>query len=112
MQHDDIDDLFAGLRKAAPAPSETLIDRVLADALREQPRPAPLAPPRTVGRWSQMVRRFGGVPTLVGVTAAVVGLAVGYADPTTVDLLAGGLSSYSIDDADLFPAADFLVTEG
>ncbi|WP_431298759.1 dihydroorotate dehydrogenase [Tabrizicola sp. BL-A-41-H6] len=112
MQHDDIDDLFADLRTAAPAPSEALIDRVLADALREQPKPAPLAPQRTVDRWSQLIRRLGGVPTLAGVTAAVVGMAVGYADPTMVDALAGGLSSYSIGDADLFPAADFLVTEG
>lgn len=112
MQHDDIDDLFADLRKAAPAPSEALIDRILADALREQPKPASAAPRKPVGRWSQMIRRFGGMPALAGMAAAVVGLAVGYADPTMVDTLAGGLSSYSIGDADLFPAADFLVTEG
>lgn len=112
MQQDDIDDLFAEVRKAKPAPTEALIERVLADALREQPKPAPAAPPRRVGHWSRLFRRFGGVPTLAGAAAAVVGLAVGYADPTMVDILAGGISSYSIGDADLFPAPDFLVTEG
>lgn len=111
MQDDEMDELFAELRARRPAPSAVLMERVLSDALREQPQPKPrqIQTPATPRPWAQLWAGIAGLPTLAGVSAAIVGLVIGYADPSTVDVLTGELSSYSLGDADLFPAADFLL---
>jgi hypothetical protein len=111
MQDDEMDDLFAELRARPPGPSAGLMERVLSDALREQPQPAPrpAVAPTAPRPWAQLWSAIAGLPALAGVSAAVVGLVIGYADPSTVDVLTGELSSYSLGDTELFPAADFLV---
>jgi hypothetical protein len=115
MQDDDLNNLFAQARSRTPLPSPALMDRVLADALHHQPQPS-LLPVRTVARrglWTRVVRQIGGMPTVAGLcSAAVMGLAIGYTDPTTVDYLTIGFASDTLDTVDLFPTIDFLSTEG
>jgi hypothetical protein len=115
MQDDDLDPLFARLRVAAPVPSQPLLDRVMADAIRAQPQ---LLPPRlrTVNRRSLLSRllgQLGGLPVAAGISsAAIMGLVIGYADPTTLDMLTNGMAGYAQDASDLFPDTDFLISEG
>lgn len=115
MQDDDLDSLFARLRVAAPAPSQPLLDRVMAEAVRAQPQ---LLPPgqRTVNRRSLLSRllgQLGGLPVAAGISsAAIMGLVIGYANPTTLDMLTNGMVGYAQDTTDLFPDADFLTSEG
>lgn len=107
---DDLDDLLAAAARRPAVPSEMLMERVLADALALQPKPAPvrLAPVRQ-GFLSRLVGALGGPPALAGLgTAAVFGIALGYHDPSTLDYLTGT----SADAAEFFPDADFLTTEG
>lgn len=112
MQDDDLDRLLATAAQQAPAPSEALMERVLADALALQPAPHAYhrveAAPRP-GLLARLMAVFGGAPALAGLgTAAVFGLALGYYSPTTMDYLTGATA----DTAEFFPEADFLTTEG
>lgn len=108
---DDLDDLLAIAARRPAAPSEALMERVLADALALQPA---AAPPRQVpgtrpGLIARLTGLLGGPPALAGLgSAAVFGLALGYLNPTTLDYLTGGPT----DTAEFFPEADFLTTEG
>lgn len=109
---DDLDDLL-GLAARRPAlPSEALMERVLADALALQPQAAgfrPAAPAPRPGVLARLAGVFGGAPALAGLgTVAVMGLALGYYSPATLDYLTGT----SVDTAEFFPEADFLTTEG
>lgn len=112
MQDRDLDDLLDMAARARPVPSQGLMDRVLAEALAEQPRRN--APARAVAArgWLQrLAQAFGGGPALAGVCSfLVVGLAVGYLNPGTLDHLTGGLAAS--ETVDLFPSTDFLMTEG
>ena len=107
---DDLDDLLATAARQAPAPSEALMNRVLADALALQPQaPGPRPVATEPGFLSRLAGLFGGMPALAGLgTAAVFGLALGYLSPTTLDYLIG----MPTDTAEFFPEADFLTTEG
>lgn len=107
---DDLDDLLAAAARRPAMPSEMLMERVLADALALQPRPAQLRPaPARPGLLARMMAALGGPPALAGLgTAAVFGVALGYLSPTTLDYLTGS----SADAAEFFPDADFLTTEG
>ncbi len=110
MPTDDLDDLFAAARADRPQPSDALMQRVLADALAEQPRPAPRPIPRP-GLLARIAAAFGGGPALAGVcSAAVAGLVIGYLNPVTYDYLTGGQTGTEL--VDLFPATDFLSSEG
>ena len=118
MQDKDLEALLALAATQPPAPSPALIDRVLADALAEQPAPpGPVSavPPAAAvrpGLLARLAGLFGGGPMLAGVvSAAVAGVAVGYLNPGTLDLLTGGLAA-SAETVELFPSADFLTTEG
>lgn len=115
MDDDDLSRLLNEAKARAPLPGGDLMDRILVDALAHQPA-APTAPPmvRAAPRlWDRFATAFGGVPTLAGLgSAAVLGLVVGYADPTAVDFLTGGLSLGQVETVDLFPTTDFLATEG
>jgi hypothetical protein len=112
MQDRDLDGLFALAAQRPPQPSAALMDRVLADALAEQPQPVPIAAPAPRGVFARLAALFGGGPMLAGVvSAAVAGVAVGYLNPATLDLLTGGLAAYA-ETEELFPSADFLTTEG
>lgn len=108
---DDLDGLLAAAARQPVVPSETLMERVLADALALQPSAPVLQPvPSTrAGVFSRLAALFGGPPALAGLgTAAVFGLALGYLSPTTLNYLTGA----STDTAEFFPEADFLITEG
>lgn len=107
MERDEIglEAFFAAARRAAPAPSEALMARVLADAEETLPRPAAdtaadrTAPsarpgPRVTGLRG-LLGTFGGWGGLGGLaTAALAGLWFGYAgpgDPASVAaMLTGG----------------------
>lgn len=113
MQNNQIDQLLAQAAAHPPQASSALIDRVLADAFALQPaldaRPEPRARAEP-GLLARLARRFGGAPALAAVSAAVLGLAVGYLNPTSLDSLAGGLISSGTEE--FFPAVDFLGAEG
>lgn len=110
MQDDGIDDLLALAARERPAPSAALIDRVTADALRLQPGPARPARRRSApGVLARIAAAFGGGPVLAGVCSSVViGLAVGYLNPGSLDYLTGAEAG----TVDLFPSLDTLLTEG
>ncbi len=112
MQDEELDRLLATAAKAAPPASEALMQRVLADALALQPRPAALhaaALPVRQSRLSRIFHALGGGPALAGLgTAAAFGVALGYLSPTAMDYLTGNAT----DVAEFFPDADFLATEG
>lgn len=120
MRDKDLDDLLGLAARDRPLPAADLIDRVLAEGLALQPQPVPLAaasPTRQAGWLSRLAAAFGGAPALAGVgSAMVLGLAVGYLDPATLDNLTGGLTGgltgTEAGTLDLFPSADFLTTEG
>lgn len=116
MQDDDLDHLFGKLRAAAPAPSQPLLDRVLADAVQAQPQLLPPRSPQRADRgnlWWRIFGPLGGLPTAAGLgSAAIAGLLIGYADPTTLDVLTNGMLGYAQDATDLFPDTDFLTSEG
>lgn len=114
MQDKDLDGLLALAARDRPTPSPALMDRVLADALAAQPQPAGLGPVPAQAREGMLARlaaMFGGPPVLAGVfSAAVAGVALGYLNPASMDVLTGGLTG--TETLELFPSADFLTTEG
>ena len=102
MERDDdrLEHFFAAARRAAPAPSEELLARILADAEQAMPaRPAsrgaaPHGPvPGPVRgaflRWLAAPAGWGAVGGLA--TAAAAGLWVGYAGPGETGSLAASL---------------------
>lgn len=128
MKTSDLDDLLGLASQIRPAPSDQLIDRVLADAVAQQPAPGRAAGPAPAARqgWlSRLSMAFGGGPILAGVCGSmVVGLAIGYLNPATLDYLAYGLTEgltgaetgAETGTVEFFPSADldadFLITEG
>ena len=114
MQDKELDALLGLAAARPPAASDRLMDRVLADALAAQPRPAAIAKPAPSPRGGVLARlaaMFGGGPVLAGVcSAAIAGIALGYLNPASVDMLTGGLGG--AETLELFPSADFLTTEG
>jgi hypothetical protein len=115
MQDKDLDGLLALAARDRPTPSPALMDRVLADALALQPQPLPgwvaPAPAPAPGLLARLAALFGGGPVLAGVCSAMVaGVALGYLQPASLDLLTGGLAG--TETLDLFPSADFLTNEG
>lgn len=88
-----LDALFAEARRVTP--DDDLVARVLADARAAQDAAAPaMATPRRGGMFRHppsWIAALGGWGGLGGVTAAgIVGLAVGFWSPDTVDVLSGG----------------------
>lgn len=118
MQDKDLDGLLALAAKQRPRPSDALMDRVLADAMALQPKAVAVATrpaPPQAGLLGRLAAVFGGAPVMAGVFgAALAGVTFGYLDPATTDILTGGLSGGLVgaEVLDLFPAADFLMTEG
>jgi hypothetical protein len=111
MRDKDLDDLLALAAANRPPPDPDLLDRVLADALEAQPKVAAPAVqmPRPNGLLARLSLAFGGGAVLAGVTSTLLlGLAVGYARPGTLDYLTGGRAEV----VELFPDTDFLMTEG
>lgn len=117
MQDRDLDGLLALAARDRPTPSPALMDRVLADALALQPQPVPgwggAAPAPAPGLLARLAALFGGGPVLAGVcSAAIAGVALGYLQPGSLDLLTGGLAGTGAETLELFPSADFLTNEG
>ena len=111
MRDKDLDGLLALAAANRPAPDHALMDRILADALSAQVQ-AVAPPPRPVcrpGLLERLALALGGRAVLAGVTSSLLlGLAVGYVSPATLDYLTGGSS----EAVELFPDTDFLTTEG
>jgi hypothetical protein len=114
MQDDDLDQLFAAARGRVPPPSEALLARVLTDALHAQPTVTqPIRAAQRPGLWAGLSAQVGGLPTVAGLcSAAIIGVVVGYADPTTLDYLTTGSAADPLDGMDLFPTTDLITTEG
>jgi hypothetical protein len=109
MQDDEIDRLLAAAARRPAAPSEALMERVLADALALQLQAAPSRPAPQTSLLARFAAAIGGTPGLAGLcSAAVVGVAVGYLSPATLDYLTGATA----ETVELFPETDFLQTEG
>ncbi|MFU8865164.1 MAG: hypothetical protein ACNA7O_14720 [Rhodobacterales bacterium] len=117
---DALEAFFAAARRTTPAPSDSLLARVMADALaaQEEPlkTPARMRPqPARPGLLAQLREALGGWPAFGGLAAAgVMGLAIGITAPLGQDGLAGLASVLSSQggagDAylvDLMPELDF-----
>jgi len=76
---DGLDDLFATARQAVPAPSAALVERIV-DAAQQQSAvySQPIKQSVALPWWRQLWRDIGGMPSLVGLTAAgIMGVWVG-----------------------------------
>ncbi|MGB2409798.1 MAG: hypothetical protein ACPH9T_12790 [Paracoccaceae bacterium] len=76
---DELDDLFATARQAVPAPSAALVERIV-DAAQQQSAvySQPIKQSVAMPWWRQLWRDIGGMPSLVGLTAAgIMGVWVG-----------------------------------
>lgn len=83
-KYDDLDDLFADVRKVPVAPSDALMARVLGDAAMAQPKNASKRRPEP-NIWMRMMDAIGGWPSVGSLAAATVaGIWVGVAPPTSV----------------------------
>ena len=104
---DDLDDLFAAARRVAPAPSDALMARVLAEAMAAQ---APLRRATRPGLLAQLREALGGWPAVGGLaTAGVAGLAIGLAAPAGLADLTAALLGQPADGylVDPLPELDF-----
>ncbi|PTE13533.1 dihydroorotate dehydrogenase [Pseudogemmobacter blasticus] len=120
MNDRDLDRLLAEARTTpALTPSDDFLSRVLADALAEQPRMAAAvpvapqaAPQRRPGLWAALSASFGGAGLVAGLgCAAMIGLAVGYNNPSALTWLTDDYLS-TASGIELVPAADIFMTEG
>lgn len=84
-----VDDLFAEARAGRPGPDAALMDRVMTDAERELAwRRRPVAMPQRRGWLAVLGGFFGGGQALAGlVSAAVAGMAIGWASPGSVQAM-------------------------
>lgn len=117
MRDTDLDDLFAKARLTEPPESTALMARVYADALRLQPQAAPVLRPVVVsnsGWWKTLSNALGGKRGLTGLgTAAVAGVMLGFVQPTSVLALTESFFAAStVDEVDLMPGIDAILTEG
>lgn len=121
MHDTDLDRLLAGARTTPLPASDDFMARMLADALVEQPRlaAAPVAlagrapAMRRAGLWSIFSAAFGGAGVVAGIgCAAVLGLAVGYANPATLGWLTNGYLTTSDTGMELVPVAEVFLSEG
>lgn len=114
---DEFEDLFAQARSTAMRPSEALVQRVLADADRLQPRAAALVaarvPPAPRGLLAGLAGFFGGGLSLAGIgSAAVMGLFLGVVQPAGLASLAATLAGgETLESLDLMPGVDALLAE-
>ncbi len=114
---DDLDHLLA--QRAQPlAVPEALMARILADAMREQPRPFAFAnraadAPAKLTFWQAISDMFGGGGVLAGLaTAACAGVYLGAVQPSAITSLTSVLSASSaVDQLDFMPSIDALLAE-
>ena len=70
---DELGDLFAAARQAVPAPPAALVERIV-DASQQQSvlQNQPVKQSYALPWWRQLWHDIGGMPSLVGLTAAAV----------------------------------------
>ncbi len=114
----DLDDLLAQAAAQKMQPDAALVNRVLADAGALQPVGARMVRarhlPAKTGLWSALSALstlFGGGPALAAVgSAAVAGLFLGLAQPSSMLAFAGGLVAETpLDSVELIPSFDTLL---
>lgn len=115
MRDSDLDDLFAEARTRAPAPSDALMGRVMADAIAHQPQPVPPRPAASVTPkgWSGWLAGLrGGMLAGAGMaTATLAGVWIGFAQPASMVPVTDALwqpAFEEIDTVDLQPSLDLI----
>ena len=114
----DLDGLFTEARLQSPLDTEPLLARVFADAVALQPMPHALPQRRGTGRtagfWAALADALGGKGVLVGLgTAAVAGIVIGFAQPTSLTSFTDNIFAQTpLDDVELLPGVDAILTEG
>jgi hypothetical protein len=118
MQDQDLDSLFAEARAQVPIESTALQLKILADAARLQ-LPLSVITQRKITSprsrfFSRLAAAVGGKAMLAGVgTAAIAGVVLGFAQPASLTTLTGSLFAEApLDQLDLFPSIDDILTEG
>lgn len=124
MDDKDLDNLFAAARATPSAPAPALMDRILADALANQPAPrpasdlapgAPLPQATRLGKrpfWEPLAALFGGTGALVGMGgAAMTGLFIGLAQPAAILSLSETYLGGTSESVALLPSVDALFSE-
>lgn len=107
----DLDDLFSNAKAGALQPSDALMQRVLADADREQPQTVARSIAPSAGFWAGLAGLFGGGGVLAGIgSAAVAGVFLGFVQPTSITSLADAWATNSTA-LELMPGIDALLTE-
>lgn len=110
----NLDALFSQARETSPTPSAALMERVLADALDQQPVPRPIvahptAPVRS-GWLDGLLSLFGGAGVLAGMgSAAVAGLMLGFLQPAGLSDMTASLWGGGIESVSLMPSVDTLI---
>ena len=117
MRDVDLDDLFAEARAAELPQSHALLTRIQADGLRLQPLPkaiSSIVPAKRQSWWAALSFALGGKRGLAGLgTAAVAGVMLGFVQPTSVLALTESFfATATVDEVDLMPGIDAILTEG
>lgn len=117
MRDADLDDLFAEARATEPAQHASLMARVCADGLRLQPQAAPRVRAVFAGKtgwWPSLANALGGKRGLAGLgTVAVAGVVLGFLEPMPILALTEPFfAAATVDEVDLMPGIDAILTEG
>ena len=114
---DELDDLFATARQAVPAPSAALVERIV-DAAQQQSAvySQPIKQSVALPWWRQLWRDIGGMPSLVGLTAAgIMGVWVGAFSGdisySYIEIMSMQITGQD-DFLDPFPGLDLTYLEG
>ncbi len=104
MAMDDLDDCLAAGRANAPPPPDALLARISADAAAEISRRERSRGRAPRPRLRDLVSALGGRPAAWGLAAAAVaGVAIGSAVPTSISLFGLETAAESYDLGDLAP---------
>ncbi len=111
----ELEDFFMAERNTAPALSDILLARIIADAQSQldtvQPEPAI----EETGFFQRLLDGIGGWPSMAGLaTASIVGVWIGYVQPPAVEPFAGYLISSDAESYlyDVSPASGIFGVEG
>ena len=114
---DELGDLFAAARQAVPTPSAALVERIV-DASQQHSvlQNQPVKQSYALPWWLQLWHDIGGMPSLVGLTAAaVMGIWVG-AFSTNISIISLEIMSIQttdqVDFLDPFSGLDLTYLEG
>lgn len=110
-----LDDLFDLARAQAPSPSHDLVMRILSDADSHLSDASELNRDSRKGTATRLRDLFGGWPAWAGLaTAAVTGIAIGFAAPEALDTWSGGYLSaaFGAGMSDLMPSFTGLIGDG